>query len=110
MQKVEIPVPTPKKGEVLVKVEAVSINLVDWRIQNGVMRPLYPKFPCVPCKLYFLFSPVLDFQIEDSTSENWYMLSVIQMASVSSIIFLHGNSLLNFNKNSVVELFLETLV
>jgi len=48
LKKVEIPVPTPKKGEILIKVEAVSINRVDWKIQKGVMRPLYPKFPCVP--------------------------------------------------------------
>ncbi|KAF3323698.1 putative quinone-oxidoreductase [Carex littledalei] len=48
LKKVEIPVPTPKKGEILVKVEAASINSVDLKIQNGVMRPLYPKFPCVP--------------------------------------------------------------
>ncbi|KAJ4790981.1 hypothetical protein LUZ62_042227 [Rhynchospora pubera] len=48
LKKVEIPVPAPKKGEILVKVEAVSINPVDWKIQNGVMRPFLPKFPCVP--------------------------------------------------------------
>ncbi|XP_078164001.1 chloroplast envelope quinone oxidoreductase homolog [Carex rostrata] len=48
LKKVKIAVPTPKKGEILVKVEAVSINPSDWKIQNGIMRPLYPKFPCVP--------------------------------------------------------------
>ncbi|KAJ3697846.1 hypothetical protein LUZ61_001551 [Rhynchospora tenuis] len=48
LKKVEIPVPVPKKGEILAKVEAVSINPADWRIQNGIMRPFVPKFPCVP--------------------------------------------------------------
>eukprot|EP00262_Sarcandra_glabra_P018640 TRINITY_DN676_c0_g1_i4.p1 TRINITY_DN676_c0_g1~~TRINITY_DN676_c0_g1_i4.p1 ORF type:complete len:336 (-),score=60.47 TRINITY_DN676_c0_g1_i4:32-1039(-) len=46
---VEIPVPTPKKDEVLVKVEAASINPIDWKIQKGVLRPFLPrKFPFVP--------------------------------------------------------------
>ncbi|KAJ4790982.1 hypothetical protein LUZ62_042228 [Rhynchospora pubera] len=48
LKKVEIPVPVPKKGEILAKVEAVSVNPVDCRIQNGIMRPFLPKFPCVP--------------------------------------------------------------
>ncbi|XP_015892388.1 chloroplast envelope quinone oxidoreductase homolog [Ziziphus jujuba] len=44
----EVPIPAPKKGELLVKLEAVSINPYDWKIQNGV-RPFYPhKFPHTP--------------------------------------------------------------
>lgn len=31
------------------KVEAASLNPIDWKIQNGVMRPIVPaKFPYVP--------------------------------------------------------------
>ncbi|MCO5556674.1 hypothetical protein L7F22_010225 [Adiantum nelumboides] len=49
LQHVEIPVPTPKKGEVLVKLEAASVNPVDWKIQSGILRPfLPPKFPYIP--------------------------------------------------------------
>lgn len=49
MQYVEVPVPTPKKGEVLVKVEASSVNIVDWRIQDGLLKYILPrKFPHIP--------------------------------------------------------------
>ncbi|KAK4256297.1 hypothetical protein QN277_009182 [Acacia crassicarpa] len=49
LKHVEIPVPTPNKNEVLLKVEATSINPVDWKIQKGMLRPLLPrKFPYVP--------------------------------------------------------------
>lgn len=44
-----IPVPVPKKGELLVKVEAASVNPVDWKIQKGILRPFLPrKFPSIP--------------------------------------------------------------
>nr|GMD61150.1 putative quinone-oxidoreductase homolog, chloroplastic [Ipomoea batatas] len=49
LKHVEVPVPTPKKGELLVKMEAVSINPVDWKIQTGALRPIFPrKFPHIP--------------------------------------------------------------
>ncbi|URE08749.1 quinone-oxidoreductase [Musa troglodytarum] len=49
LKHVEIQVPSPKKDEVLLRVEAASINPVDWKIQKGVLRPLMrPKFPHVP--------------------------------------------------------------
>jgi NADPH:quinone reductase-like Zn-dependent oxidoreductase len=48
-QYVEVPVPTPGKGEVLVRVEASSVNQVDWRIQDGIAKHLLPcRFPFVP--------------------------------------------------------------
>jgi chloroplastic oxoene reductase len=51
MQHVEVPVPSPKKNELLLKLEAAAINPVDWKIQQGVLRPLLPrKFPFVPGK------------------------------------------------------------
>ncbi|KAM0899843.1 hypothetical protein ACQ4PT_021039 [Festuca glaucescens] len=45
---VEIPVPSLKKDEVLIKVEAASINPADCRIQKGLLRPFLPKFPFIP--------------------------------------------------------------
>lgn len=49
LKHVEIPVPSPKKDELLLKIEAASINPVDWKIHKGVMRPIVPsKFPFVP--------------------------------------------------------------
>ncbi|KAK9992948.1 hypothetical protein SO802_022651 [Lithocarpus litseifolius] len=46
---VEVPVPIPKKDELLLKLEATSINPFDWRIQKGVLRPFMPrKFPHIP--------------------------------------------------------------
>ncbi|KAL3716159.1 hypothetical protein ACJRO7_007859 [Eucalyptus globulus] len=49
LKHVKIPVPEPKNDKVLLKLEAVSINPVDWKIQSGMLRPfLPPKFPYVP--------------------------------------------------------------
>lgn len=49
LKHVEVPVPAPKKKEVLIKIEAASLNPIDWKIQKGMLRPLYPrKFPHVP--------------------------------------------------------------
>ncbi|KAM1349762.1 hypothetical protein EV1_003779 [Malus domestica] len=49
LKHVEVPIPAPKKNEVLLKLEAVSLNPVDWKIQKGELRPLFPrKFPQIP--------------------------------------------------------------
>ncbi|XP_024359826.1 chloroplast envelope quinone oxidoreductase homolog [Physcomitrium patens] len=49
LEYVEVPVPTPKKGDMLVKVEASSVNIVDWRIQDGLLKYVLPrKFPHIP--------------------------------------------------------------
>uniref|UniRef100_A0A0C9S3Z8 TSA: Wollemia nobilis Ref_Wollemi_Transcript_14440_1464 transcribed RNA sequence n=1 Tax=Wollemia nobilis TaxID=56998 RepID=A0A0C9S3Z8_9CONI len=49
LQHVEVPVPTAKKGELLVKLEATSLNPVDWKIQSGILRPFMPsRFPYIP--------------------------------------------------------------
>lgn len=55
LQYVEVPIPTPKKDEVLVKVEAVGINPIDYKIQHGMLRPFAPKkFPHIPCKFKYI--------------------------------------------------------
>uniref|UniRef100_A0A0E0E8N1 Enoyl reductase (ER) domain-containing protein n=1 Tax=Oryza meridionalis TaxID=40149 RepID=A0A0E0E8N1_9ORYZ len=49
LKHVEVPIPVPKKGEVLIKMEAASINPIDWKIQSGILRPFLPwKFPSIP--------------------------------------------------------------
>ncbi|XP_030532764.1 chloroplast envelope quinone oxidoreductase homolog [Rhodamnia argentea] len=49
LKHVDVPVPAPKKDEVLLKLEAISINPFDWKMQNGKMRPFLPrKFPQIP--------------------------------------------------------------
>ncbi|KAI3997823.1 hypothetical protein MKX01_007710 [Papaver californicum] len=49
LKHVEVPVPSPKKDEVLLKLEATGINPIDWKIQKGELRLLFPrKFPFIP--------------------------------------------------------------
>ncbi|OEL25311.1 putative quinone-oxidoreductase-like protein, chloroplastic [Dichanthelium oligosanthes] len=49
LKHVEVPVPSPKKEEVLLKLEAASINPIDWKLQKGMARPFLPrKFPFTP--------------------------------------------------------------
>ncbi|XVF21327.1 hypothetical protein REPUB_Repub12eG0081500 [Reevesia pubescens] len=49
LKHVEVPIPTPKKDEILLKVEAAGINPIDWKIQKGIARPFLPrKFPFIP--------------------------------------------------------------
>ena len=53
LQHVELPVLKPKKDEVLVRVEACSINPIDWKVQKGFMKPVLPhRFPHVPGELH----------------------------------------------------------
>ncbi|XP_050205150.1 chloroplast envelope quinone oxidoreductase homolog [Mercurialis annua] len=50
LKHVDVPVPVPKKDEILLKLEATSINPVDWKIQKGMIRPILPRrFPFIPC-------------------------------------------------------------
>ncbi|KAG4137832.1 hypothetical protein ERO13_D07G096400v2 [Gossypium hirsutum] len=49
LKHVEVPIPSPNKGEILLKLEATSLNPIDWKIQKGILRPLLPrKFPHIP--------------------------------------------------------------
>ncbi|KAK3221657.1 hypothetical protein Dsin_008682 [Dipteronia sinensis] len=49
LKHVDVPIPTPNKGEVLVKLEATSLNPFDWKVQKGMIRLLLPrKFPHIP--------------------------------------------------------------
>ncbi|KAK4573728.1 hypothetical protein RGQ29_031609 [Quercus rubra] len=49
LQHAEVPIPTPKNNEVLLKLEAASLNPFDWKVQKGMLRPFLPrKFPHIP--------------------------------------------------------------
>ncbi|XP_010696229.2 quinone-oxidoreductase homolog, chloroplastic [Beta vulgaris subsp. vulgaris] len=49
LKHVEVAVPDPKADEVLIKIEAATLNPIDWKIQTGVLRPFLPrKFPTIP--------------------------------------------------------------
>ncbi|TYI73082.1 hypothetical protein E1A91_D07G106000v1 [Gossypium mustelinum] len=49
LKHVELQVPSPKQDEVLLKMEATSINPFDLRIQKGIVWPFLPrKFPHIP--------------------------------------------------------------
>ena len=50
LEVVEVPDPKPAAGELLVRVEAFSVNPVDWKMMTG-QHPLIlrPRFPAIPC-------------------------------------------------------------
>ncbi|RVW92735.1 Quinone-oxidoreductase-like, chloroplastic [Vitis vinifera] len=41
LEHVEVPVPAPAKDEVLLKLEAASLNPINWKMQKGMLRPLF---------------------------------------------------------------------
>ncbi|PRQ25433.1 putative NADPH:quinone reductase [Rosa chinensis] len=49
LKHVQVPIPSPKKNEVLLKLEAASLNPGDCKIQKGMAWPLFPrKLPHIP--------------------------------------------------------------
>ena len=45
----EIEQPAPKDGEMLVRVHAASVNPVDWKIRDGLVRKRFnPQLPVIP--------------------------------------------------------------
>ncbi|KAJ0111447.1 hypothetical protein Patl1_01526 [Pistacia atlantica] len=67
----DVPVPSPKKDEVLLKLEATSLNPADWKLQKGMLRPFLPrKFPYIPAtdvagEVIGVGSEVKDFKAGD---------------------------------------------
>ncbi|CAJ1794084.1 unnamed protein product [Sphenostylis stenocarpa] len=49
LKHVEVPLPILSKDEVLIKLEAASLNPFDWKVHKGKLWPLFPrKFPYIP--------------------------------------------------------------
>jgi len=45
----EFPTPDPRENEVLIKIENTSVNPVDWKIREGLLKERMPhKFPIIP--------------------------------------------------------------
>ncbi|KAJ0111454.1 hypothetical protein Patl1_01529 [Pistacia atlantica] len=66
LKHVDVPVPSPKKDEVLLKLEATSLNPIDWKMQTGMLRLLLRhKFPYIPGEVIGVGSEVKDFKAGD---------------------------------------------
>nr|XP_015635084.2 quinone-oxidoreductase QR1, chloroplastic isoform X3 [Oryza sativa Japonica Group] len=91
LKHVEIPVPSVKKHEVLIKVEAASVNPIDWSIQKGMLRPFLPKFPFIPVtdvagEIVEAGSAVHELKVGDK------VLSKLNFWVISNIQFVHDSS------------------
>jgi NADPH:quinone reductase-like Zn-dependent oxidoreductase len=60
-----VPVPRPKEEEVLIKVEAACLNPIDWRIQEGILRPILPPklLSVLPLPNLLLIASSLSYQV-----------------------------------------------
>ncbi|XP_042421038.1 chloroplast envelope quinone oxidoreductase homolog [Zingiber officinale] len=87
LKHVEVPIPSPKKNEVLLKLEAAALNPIDWKIQKGMLRPfLPPRFP---------FTPVCDAAGEVVEVGSW-VNSIKKGDKVVGINFKNGGGLAEF--------------
>lgn len=67
----EVPVPSPQRNDLLIKVHAASINPIDWKIRNGMLKIItggsFPKILGLECagEVVATGSDVRQFQIGD---------------------------------------------
>ena len=67
----EFPTPEPRENEVLIKIENTSVNPVDWKIREGLLKERMPhKFPIIPGwdaagKIAKVGKNVKDFKVGD---------------------------------------------
>ncbi|KAE9463699.1 hypothetical protein C3L33_04373, partial [Rhododendron williamsianum] len=89
LKHVEVSVPAPKDDEVLLKIEAVSINPIDWKLQKGIARPLLPrKFPFIPLEL----QPDSTFKHGNKTSLSTleHQAMVLMMQALEELLLFCG--------------------
>jgi hypothetical protein len=67
---VQLPIPSLKKDEVLIKVKASSINQGDWWVQKGLLRPFLPKLPFIPGIYSILLYRSIAFCMEQTFSQH----------------------------------------
>jgi len=49
LQLIDVPMPEPGQGEILIRVKAAGVNPVDWKIRRGMLKGRMPhKFPLIP--------------------------------------------------------------
>lgn len=94
LQHVEVPIPTPKKDELLIKLGAVSLNPVDWKIQKGLLRPLFPRrFPHIPGNstllLVFTFLEALEMYASLTFVDPYYVKCFLYDVYVCNITHSH---------------------
>ncbi|KAF9602665.1 hypothetical protein IFM89_030553 [Coptis chinensis] len=66
LKHVDVPVPVPKKDEVLLRLDATSLNPIDWKIQEGQLRLILPhKFPYIPGEVVEVSADVKKFMVGD---------------------------------------------
>jgi len=103
LKHVEVPVPTPAKDQVLVKVEVASINPVDWKVvQKGTMKLIAPgKLPYIPAtdmggEVVALGPGVTSFAIGDKVSSSSGLplggaLAEYAVTSIKTTVKVPGN-------------------
>ena len=79
----QVPIPSLKKDEVLVKVKAASINQGDMWIQKGFFRPFLPKFPFIPGILVPSF--ISEHVLVHLTSCNARAIHVVRLKGIDHI-------------------------
>jgi NADPH:quinone reductase-like Zn-dependent oxidoreductase len=79
----DIPKPQAGEGEVLVRIKAVGVNPVDWKIREGWLKDLLPhQFPLIP---------------------GWDMAGVVEAVGHSARRFAPGDEIYAYARRPVVE-------
>ncbi|RDX90833.1 Chloroplast envelope quinone oxidoreductase-like protein, partial [Mucuna pruriens] len=103
---VEVPLPTPSKDEVLIKLEAASLNPFDWKVQKGMLWPLFPR------KFRYIPGSFLSFSISSAVGFPWSTFEpnltmngkVVDISPSSSSMLTFALKKLTFSRKQLVPL------